>query len=140
VRTLVTVGKAPAEIVRVAKEQKADLILLGSGGRRGWRHVFRSTVADRVRRKAPIPVIALDADEFSEGWDPGRGGAVSHSDELVGVLRDMDSPPGLPSAAATSHPQKAASNGPEHPTLPCPAALDERGARQAHEPAWATGV
>jgi nucleotide-binding universal stress UspA family protein len=41
IHTVVTVGKPVSEIVRVAKEQHADLILLGAGGVRGWRHVFR---------------------------------------------------------------------------------------------------
>src|SRR5262249_31827984 len=67
VYTAVTVGRAVDEIVRVAKEQHADLILLGARGRRGWRHVFRRTVADRVRRKALIPVVTLHADDLRGG-------------------------------------------------------------------------
>jgi nucleotide-binding universal stress UspA family protein len=37
VRTVVAVGKAAAEIVRLAKAQRSDLILLGGDSRRSWR-------------------------------------------------------------------------------------------------------
>src|SRR5918994_3659377 len=100
IHTVVTVGRAVDEIVRVAKEQHADLILVGARERRGWRHVFRRTLADRVRRKALIPVVTLDANDLRVGRDPGRrsvpdqrmgsGRAVSHSAELVGVVKDTD--------------------------------------------------
>jgi nucleotide-binding universal stress UspA family protein len=77
VRTVVTVGKPANEIVRVAREQGADLIMLGSRGRRGLRRLLRRTVADKVRRKAPIPVIAVDAQHRGTGEAPGRSGTSS---------------------------------------------------------------
>jgi nucleotide-binding universal stress UspA family protein len=99
IHTVVTVGRAVDEIVRVAKEQRADLILLGARRRRGWQHVLRRTMADRVRWKARIPVVTLDAHDLRGGQPPGRRGipdqrigsgrAVSHSAELVGVVKDM---------------------------------------------------
>ena len=64
VHTVVTAGGVVDEIVRAAEEQHADLILLGARGRRGWRHVFRRTLADLVRRKALIPVVTLDAGDL----------------------------------------------------------------------------
>ena len=67
VHTVVTAGRAVEEIVRVAKARHADLILLGARGRRGWRHVFHRTMADRVRRQALIPVVTLDADDLRVG-------------------------------------------------------------------------
>src|SRR5262249_47680093 len=60
-RGVVTVGKAADEIVRVAKEQKADLIVMGTHGRRGLRLLLRSSIAARVSRKASVPVITVDA-------------------------------------------------------------------------------
>src|SRR5262245_40926462 len=74
VHTVVTVGRAVDEIARVAKEQHADLMLLGARGRRGWRHVLHRTMADRVRRKALIPVVTLNADDLRVGRDPKRRG------------------------------------------------------------------
>jgi nucleotide-binding universal stress UspA family protein len=60
-RVVVTVGKAADEIVRVAREQKADLIVMGTHARRGLRLLLRSSIAARVSRKASIPVITVDA-------------------------------------------------------------------------------
>jgi universal stress protein A len=60
-RALVTVGKAASEIVRVAREQHADLIVMGTHGRRGWRHLLRRNIAAQVSRKASVPVNAVDA-------------------------------------------------------------------------------
>jgi nucleotide-binding universal stress UspA family protein len=70
-RALVTVGKAADEIVRVAGEQHADLIVMGTQGSRGLRRWLRSSVADRVRRKAAVPVITFDGDQFCLRPAPG---------------------------------------------------------------------
>ncbi|MGH8069359.1 MAG: universal stress protein [Candidatus Entotheonellia bacterium] len=71
-RALVTVGKAADEIVRVAREQHADLIVMGTQGSRGLRRWLRSSVADRVRRKAAVPVITFDGRQFCLSPAPGR--------------------------------------------------------------------
>jgi universal stress protein A len=60
-RARVAVGKAADEILRVAREQNADLIVMGTHGRGGLRHLLRSSVAAKVSRKASVPVIAVDA-------------------------------------------------------------------------------
>jgi nucleotide-binding universal stress UspA family protein len=60
-RALVTVGKAADEIVRVVREQNADLIVMGTNGRRGLRSLLRRSLAAKVHRKASIPVITVDA-------------------------------------------------------------------------------
>jgi len=60
-RALVTVGKATDEIVRVAREQKADLIVMGTHGWGALRHLLGSSVAAKVSRRASVPVITVDA-------------------------------------------------------------------------------
>jgi len=69
-RTLVTVGKAADEIVRVAREQRADLIIMGTQGRKGLRRWLRRSVADQVRRKAPISVITVEPHKLCLSWFP----------------------------------------------------------------------
>jgi universal stress protein A len=69
-RTLVTVGKAADEIVRIAREQRADLIIMGTRGRRGLRRWLRRSVADRVRRKAPALVLTVEAHQLCLGLFP----------------------------------------------------------------------
>jgi nucleotide-binding universal stress UspA family protein len=47
------------EIVRYAKEREIDLIVIGTHGRSGLAHVLMGSVAERVVRKAPCPVLAV---------------------------------------------------------------------------------
>jgi nucleotide-binding universal stress UspA family protein len=71
--TLVTVGRAADEIVRVAKEESVDLIVMGAGTRRGLRRLLRRPVTAKVIRKAHIPVITLDVTDRSPRRMPGGG-------------------------------------------------------------------
>jgi nucleotide-binding universal stress UspA family protein len=50
-------GDPFAVICHVAEEEQADLIVLGSHGRTGLSHVFLGSVAERVVRHAPCPVL-----------------------------------------------------------------------------------
>jgi hypothetical protein len=56
----VTVGQAAEEIVRVARAQGADLIIIGTRGSRGLRHWLRRSVPDEVRRQAPVAVVTVE--------------------------------------------------------------------------------
>src|SRR5882724_1812709 len=58
-RALVTVGQAAEEIVRVARAQGADLIIMGTHGRRGLRRWLQRRVTDQVRRQAPTAVLTV---------------------------------------------------------------------------------
>ena len=52
-------GVASTTIVEVAKRQKYDLIVLGTHGRTGIAHALLGSVAERVVRKAPCPVLTV---------------------------------------------------------------------------------
>ncbi len=56
------VGKPPEEILRVAREEGVDLIVMGTHGRTGLRHVLLGSVAETVVRTAPCPVFTVRAD------------------------------------------------------------------------------
>jgi nucleotide-binding universal stress UspA family protein len=73
-RALVTVGKAAEEIVRVAREQRADLIVMGTHRRRGLRRWLRRSVADQVRRQVPVPVVTVGDDGVCLGRFPVQDG------------------------------------------------------------------
>jgi len=47
------------EIIRYAKQNGIDLIVLGTHGRSGVEHVLIGSVAERVVRKAPCPVLVV---------------------------------------------------------------------------------
>ena len=56
---IVTYGVPWGEILRVAKGTDADLIVLGTHGRRGLSRVFLGSVAERVVRLSPLPVLTV---------------------------------------------------------------------------------
>jgi nucleotide-binding universal stress UspA family protein len=143
VHTVVTVGRAVDEIVRVAKKQHADLILLGTRGLGGWRHVFRRTMANRIRRKALIPVVTLNANDLSVGRDSrgrsvpdqriGSGRAVVRNPELGEVVKDGDASHGLSSEEPTSQPSEGGYGSPKPSGLSHPANRDERAGHRANK-------
>jgi universal stress protein A len=47
------------EIIRYAREANIDLIVLGTHGRSGLAHVLMGSVAEKVVRKAPCPVLSV---------------------------------------------------------------------------------
>ena len=52
-------GRPFLEIIRVAKEKKSDLIVIGTHGRGALRQVLLGSVAEKVVRKAPCPVLSV---------------------------------------------------------------------------------
>jgi nucleotide-binding universal stress UspA family protein len=52
-------GTAPDSILSFAQERKADLIVMGTHGRRGYDRMVLGSVTDRVMRTAPCPVVAI---------------------------------------------------------------------------------
>jgi universal stress protein A len=52
-------GFAFAEIVYSAREKSVDLIVMGTHGRSGLAHVLLGSVAEKVVRKSPCPVLTV---------------------------------------------------------------------------------
>lgn len=60
VRPVVIASNAPAmSIVSYAKEVRSDLIVMGTHGRGPMAHLFMGSVAERVVRLAPCPVLVV---------------------------------------------------------------------------------
>jgi len=59
VRTVLRRGDAATEIGLLATAEKADLIVLATHGWTGWRHLVFGSVAERVLREAPCPVLSV---------------------------------------------------------------------------------
>jgi nucleotide-binding universal stress UspA family protein len=59
VHVKVAVGKPAEEILRVAQEERVDLIVMGTHGRTGLRHLLLGSVAEEVTRHAPCPVFTV---------------------------------------------------------------------------------
>jgi len=64
---------APSVILEYADEHDIDLIVMGTHGRRGLRHLLLGSVAEEVVRRAPCPVITVrQAPELDGRKWPGR--------------------------------------------------------------------
>ncbi len=51
------------EIIRYAKDANIDLIVLGTHGRSALAHILMGSVAEKVVRKSPCPVLTVRPDE-----------------------------------------------------------------------------
>lgn len=60
----------PADLIVLhANSRKADLVVLGSNRRRGWRRLREGSVSERVVRRAAWPVLIVP-------WDAPRAGVL----------------------------------------------------------------
>lgn len=59
VKRKVVTGVAFLEIIRYAKTENIDLIVIGTHGRGGLVHVLMGSVAEKVVRKSPCPVLTV---------------------------------------------------------------------------------
>jgi nucleotide-binding universal stress UspA family protein len=60
----------PAQIIVLhANSRNADIVILGSNRRRGWRRLREGSVAERVLRRAAWPVVIVP-------WDARRVGVL----------------------------------------------------------------
>ena len=55
----VVVGIPFMEIIHAAKELNSDMIIMGTHGRTGLQHVLMGSVAEKVVRRAPCPVLTV---------------------------------------------------------------------------------
>jgi nucleotide-binding universal stress UspA family protein len=62
-KTVFLEGRPFVEIIRYARENQIDLIVISTHGRSGIKHVLFGSVAEQVVRKAPCPVLVVKRDE-----------------------------------------------------------------------------
>ncbi|MDX1530288.1 MAG: universal stress protein [Rhodothermales bacterium] len=81
VRLHVLRGAAESEIVRYATDRKVDLVVLTSHGLTGLQHVLLGSVAEKVTRHAPCPVLLVKVlrpgSKPAEANAAGKEGAAS---------------------------------------------------------------
>ncbi len=53
-------GIADEEIVKFAKEEDIDLIIMATHGRSGLSHVLMGSVAEKVIQQSPVPVLTIN--------------------------------------------------------------------------------
>ncbi|MDO8281128.1 MAG: universal stress protein [Thermodesulfovibrionia bacterium] len=59
VESLLCEGEPPEVIVEIAREKKADLIMLGTYGRRGFKRLLMGSVTSQVVVNAPVDVLVV---------------------------------------------------------------------------------
>jgi nucleotide-binding universal stress UspA family protein len=70
-------GYPVAEILAVAKEVQADVILMGTHGRTGLGRLLMGSVAEEVVRKAPCPVVTVGSPVPAAVQESGERRSVS---------------------------------------------------------------
>lgn len=71
VELLVREGDPWREIVAVAEEQPADLVVMGTHGRSGFEQLLLGAVAEKVLHRAPCPVLTVCHEEGRTWEAPG---------------------------------------------------------------------
>jgi nucleotide-binding universal stress UspA family protein len=59
VEKMLVQGKPFIEIIRVAKDQGIDMIIMSTHGRSALEHILLGSVTEKVVRKAPCPVLTI---------------------------------------------------------------------------------
>ena len=67
VEALVREGYPATVIVDEAESQRADLIVIGTHGHTGLKHLLLGSIAERVVQKAPCPVLTVKGPESGDG-------------------------------------------------------------------------
>ena len=68
--TMVVTDTPARAIVHTAKEMRADLIVMGTHGRRGWRRALLGSVTENVLHETDRPVITVTPGILEEGQAP----------------------------------------------------------------------
>ena len=59
-REVVRIGVPWQEILALASEERADLVVIGTHGRRGFAHAVLGSVAEHLVRTSPVPVLTVN--------------------------------------------------------------------------------
>ena len=68
----VMMGDPAVEVLQAAKRLRANLIIMATHGRKGLRRFVLGSVAERVVREAPCPVLTVKPKTVAEKSSPSR--------------------------------------------------------------------
>jgi universal stress protein A len=74
-----TMGDPASEIVRIAGDEKAEMIVIGTHGRSGVSRLLMGSVAEAIVRKSPCPVLVYreTPEKLASGKHAGGSGAAA---------------------------------------------------------------
>jgi universal stress protein A len=58
-RSILGHGHPAKEIIRIAEEEKVEMVVIATHGHTGWHHLLLGSVAEKVIRHSPCPVLAV---------------------------------------------------------------------------------
>lgn len=92
-----TATPAAPLILEYTREHDVDLIVIGTHGRRGVRHLLMGSVAEEVVREAPVPVLAVREQEASSRPHPIERILVpldfsAHSERALAYAKELAAP------------------------------------------------
>jgi nucleotide-binding universal stress UspA family protein len=73
VETIFVEGQTGREIVRVAEEHQASMLILGTHGYTGWNHLTLGSIAEYVVRHANCPVLTVKPRHRKAGSERNEG-------------------------------------------------------------------
>ena len=85
VRTRIATGIPSQEVLTAAEAEDADLLVVGTLGKTGLKHVLLGSTAERVIRASPCPVLAVRAE-----WSEGEAGSKPRPATLDRILVPVD--------------------------------------------------
>ena len=59
-KTIVVAGDASEEIINYIEDQRIDLVIMGTHGRKGMDKIIFGSVAERVLKTSPVPVMVVN--------------------------------------------------------------------------------
>ena len=64
--TKIVLGDASEEIINYIQDENIDLVIMGTHGRKGLDRILFGSVAERVIKMAPVPVMSVNPYRISE--------------------------------------------------------------------------
>jgi nucleotide-binding universal stress UspA family protein len=61
-KTKILIGDIAEEIIKYIKTEGINLVIIGTHGRKGMDRIILGSIADRVIKSAPVPVLSVNPD------------------------------------------------------------------------------
>jgi nucleotide-binding universal stress UspA family protein len=66
IRAIFNIGNPTEELLKIAVKEKVDLIIMGIKGRTDLEHVLVGSVAEKVFRRSPVPILSYRDEKNAE--------------------------------------------------------------------------
>lgn len=69
IRILISVGNPVDELLNITQKEQADLIVMGTKGRTNLTNILIGSVAEKIFRKSPVPVLSYRNEAHSDSMN-----------------------------------------------------------------------